>query len=46
VAAVAVHVIDDDVVTTSHCHAVVLVDDDAVANFSVTGSSEVKACKP
>lgn len=42
-AAVAVHVVDDDVVTASNCDTVILVDDYAIAHFGVVGRCKVKA---
>jgi hypothetical protein len=43
VAAVAVHVVDDDVVATGDGYAIVLVDDDAVADFGVVGGCKIEA---
>lgn len=37
-AAVAIHVVNDDVVSAGNSYAVVLVDDDAVADLGVVGS--------
>lgn len=42
-AAVAVHVVNNDVVAACDGYAVVLVDHDAVANLSVIGRSKIKA---
>jgi hypothetical protein len=41
-AAIAVHVVDDDVIAAGHGDAVILVEDDAVANLSVIGSSQIE----
>jgi hypothetical protein len=43
VAAVAVHVVDNDVVAASDSNAVVLVDDSAVTNLGVVASTQVEA---
>jgi hypothetical protein len=43
VAAVAVHVVDHDVVAASHRYAIVLVDDDAVADYGVVRSPNTEA---
>jgi hypothetical protein len=43
VTAVAIHVVDDDIVAAGHGNAVILVEDDAVTNLSVIGSSQVEA---
>jgi hypothetical protein len=43
VAAVTVHVVDNDVVAASHRDAVILVKHDAVANLSIVGSSQIEA---
>jgi hypothetical protein len=42
VAAVAVHVVNNDVVTTSHSNAVILVDDSTVANPCVVAGAQVE----
>jgi hypothetical protein len=42
VAAVAVHVIDNDVATASHSNAVVLVNHRAVADLGVVASAQVE----
>ena len=42
-AAVAVHVVHDDVVSAGDSYAVVLVDDHAVADLGVVGSCQVEA---
>lgn len=41
-AAVAVHVVNDDVVAAGDGDAVVLVNDDAIANFGIVGGTKVK----
>lgn len=41
-AAIAVHVVYNDVVTTSNRYAIVLVDDYAVADFSVVSGSKIE----
>lgn len=43
VTAVAVHVVDNNVVTTSDCYTVILVDNDTVANLGIIGRGEIKA---
>lgn len=35
--AIAVHVVDDDVITASDGHTIILVDNDTVTNFRVVG---------
>jgi len=43
VAAVAVHVVDEDVVAAGDGDAIILVDDNAVTNFGVIGGREIEA---
>ena len=42
-AAVAVHVVDQDVVSACNSHAVVLVYYDAVANLGIIGASQIES---
>lgn len=44
-AAVAVHVVYEDVVSAGYGDTVVLVDDDAVTDLGIVGRSEVEAWK-
>lgn len=45
VGAIAIHVIDQDVVTAGHCNTIVLVDNSAVAHSGVIGRCQTKSCK-
>lgn len=43
-AAVAVHVVDKDVISARHGYTVVLIDDYAVTNLCIVRTGEIEAC--